>query len=185
MFCEKCGQQIPDESTFCPFCNNVVSTPNPQQNAYYAPAQDNNYYNQQQPNAYAQPQNDYTQPQSEPEQYFNPQGNVYQNNPYSNYQPNMPFIDPNVTSQISNCKTLGLVAIIVGIFVPIVGWVCGGIGLSNAKNIPDLPQYANEKKKVKNMNLAGIIVPFASYLLAIIFYVLIFTLMATGFSALY
>ena len=177
MFCEKCGQQIPDESTFCPFCNNVVSTPNPQQGTYSAPVQDNNYYNQPQQNAYSQPQ-------SEPEQYFNPQGNSYQNNPYANYQQNAPFVDPNITNQLSNCKTLGLVAIIVGIFVPIVGWICGGIGLSNLKNIPDLPQYANEKKKIKNMNLAGIIIPFAVYLLVIIFYVLIFTVVLGGAAGL-
>lgn len=173
MFCEKCGQQIPDDSTFCPFCNNVVSTPNPQQGSYYAPAQDN--YQPQQ-DAYSQPQ---------PEQYFNPQG-AYQNNPYPNQQPNVPFIDQNIMNQISNCRTLGLVAIIVGIFVPIVGWICGGIGLSNSKNIPDLPQYAKDKKTVKNMNLAGIIIPFVSYALLIIFYLVIFGIgMAAGFSEFY
>lgn len=38
MFCSKCGKQIPDDSTFCPFCGNAVaqaapSTPEPRRAA--------------------------------------------------------------------------------------------------------------------------------------------------------
>jgi len=33
----------------------------------------------------------------------------------------------------SNGKTLGIVGLILGIFMPLVGWICCGIGLSRAK----------------------------------------------------
>ncbi|MCK9471835.1 MAG: zinc-ribbon domain-containing protein [Bacilli bacterium] len=39
----------------------------------------------------------------------------------------------NQPAYVSNeGTTLGLVALIVGLFIPIVGWICGGIGLSRA-----------------------------------------------------
>jgi len=37
----------------------------------------------------------------------------------------------------NNGKTLGIVGLILGIFMPLVGWICCGIGLSRAKKAGD------------------------------------------------
>lgn len=165
MFCEKCGQQIADDASFCPYCNNVINRPN-QQNNYYQPQpeQQNTYYNPQQ--TYQAPEQNGAYPPPQQDNYFTQQSNPYGNSFY-------PPADQSIINTISNCKTLGIIAIIVGIFVPIAGIICGAIGLSNVKNIPDHPKYINDKASVRRLNILGIVIPIIIWAVIFLLYILI------------
>lgn len=51
---------------------------------------------------------------------------------------------------------LGIIAICIGIFIPIVAWVCGGIGLSQANKI--------NSKSGKILNIIGLILGSITFL---------------------
>ena len=155
MYCEHCRQYVADGTAICPYCN----TPIPQVGEAQPQA---NYFNQPQP----QPQPQY--------QYQNSQQQVYQAmqgypppqpNPYAQYS--------NYESELSTSRTMGIVALIAAFFIPLVAWICGGIGLSKANSVPDLPQFAAEKSKCKKMNIWGIIIPFILGVIGILFYVIV------------
>ena len=55
-------------------------------------------------------------------------------NPYGAYGTyGVPYGVPE--ADVKTTKTLGLVALIVGIFVPLVGYICGGIGISKVNKL--------------------------------------------------
>ena len=63
-------------------------------------------------------------------------------------------------SDIKTTKTLGLVALIVGIFVPLVSFICGGIGIGQVNRLKDraTPEQQERLAKNKKINIAAIIV---------------------------
>ncbi|MCK9536633.1 MAG: zinc-ribbon domain-containing protein [Bacilli bacterium] len=61
-----------------------------------------------------------------------------------------------------NGVTLGIVSIVGGLVMPIVGWICGGIGFSQANKV--------NNAKGKNLNLAGLIVSTINFILALILF---------------
>lgn len=53
MFCQKCGNNVADGSTFCPVCGNAMPSPQPAQQVQ--PAQPTTYYQQAQPTTTSSP----------------------------------------------------------------------------------------------------------------------------------
>ena len=91
-------------------------------------------------------------------------------------------ICPNCGCSTENLKTetnktagnaLGWVAIFVGFFIPLVAWICGGIGLSKAIK-------ANNQKG-KTLNLIGLIVGSAVFILTIIIAIIFFSVFMNYF----
>jgi len=73
-------------------------------------------------------------------------------------------------SDIKTTKTLGLVALIVGIFVPFVSFICGGIGIGQVNKLKDraTPEQQERLAKNKKINIAAIIVRCALIVLNIV-----------------
>ena len=78
-------------------------------------------------------------------------------------------------SEVKNTNALGLVALIVGIFVPLVGFICGGIGLSKIKKLQTIANEAQQQQLNKNKKLciAGIVVPIVITVISIILAIVI------------
>lgn len=181
MICPKCNNQIPDDSKFCPVCGSPIEAP-------FQNQQNVNEYSQQQQASYQQPpyteqpdfsaqntQNQYSQQNGayQQNQYSQPNQNYnYQN--YNNYnQPNTPPYGPpfgmndEIIHKGENAKTLGIVALIVGLFVPLVGWICGGIGMSNANAAFNMTGNIDFKNS-KTICLVALITSSVSFLFAFI-----------------
>ena len=85
------------------------------------------------------------------------------------------FVSPQVDQQgrqeVSSARTMGIVSIITGILgIALVGWICGGIGLSKSKRwlFTNDTALLADARKAKKLNVAGIIVSsvvFVLYLL--------------------
>lgn len=147
MFCKNCGSTIPDGSAVCPYCSAVQEPAAPQQ-----------------PAGYEQPQ--YQQAPQQP-QYQQPTG--YEQPQYQQPQYQQPYQQPMYDAQaVSSAKNMGIIAIIGGIFIPLLGWILGGIGSSKAKNVlavaPGLPEAEQAAKLCK----IGIIVASISFLIGVI-----------------
>ncbi len=141
MYCSNCGAFVPEGSETCPNCSQPVSN--------------NNY------NAGAQ-QNSGT--------YYTPQ---YQQSTQNYYQSSDPLIiEQEMRNNLSTANTMGILAIILGfILTPIAGIICGIIGLSKANEVPDFAenQYIREEKqRVKKLNILGIVLPTALWIVAMI-----------------
>ncbi|MCH5321113.1 MAG: zinc-ribbon domain-containing protein [Eubacterium sp.] len=147
MYCIKCGREIPDEVYYCEHCGEAVNKPYTQQ-AFNS--QDNNQQTYQQPNQHF--------PQYTPEAY-----------------------EYMISSKLEEVRTFGIIAIIAGLFIPIIGIVLGCIGLSKINEIPLSNQYRFEselkRKKAKNLCIVGIVLPIALWILAIILFVFLSTVM--------
>lgn len=108
-----------------------------------------------------------SQPQPQP---VNQNQNQYQT---YNYIPMAPSgADPK---EIDDTKTLGIVAIVVGIFIPLVGFICGGIGLSKSKklNAVAFEEQKAQINKNRKLCLAGIIVSAVLTVISVIISVII------------
>lgn len=189
-FCNVCGTSVPDNATNCPVCGSFMATqaapqpaPQPQAQPYVAP--------QPQPQAqpYTAPQ---PQPQPQPQQPVNPystqSGQYAGQNPYSpqgTYQqtsgmPPVMMADPH--KEVSTAKTLGIVAIVMAFFWPLVSWICGGIGISKANNVVTMAQaYADPyllsaAEEAKKLNKVGIIISIVLAALSIIGIILLMSL---------
>lgn len=91
--------------------------------------------------------------------------------PTKNYNaPQTPAIQPNYAQyyqpvyrpksaeqELSTARTLGIVAIVAGIFIPLVGWICGGIGISKANKII-APEFPYTIESAKRLNSIGLII---------------------------
>lgn len=158
MNCPNCGSVLSPDAAFCPQCGSAVASAPPQAEAYAQP-------NAPQPEGRADQSTPYSaaQPQS-----FN--GNDYSSNTQYAYQ--QPVYDPSVNynanpAEEKSAKTLGIVAIIVGLFIPLVGWICGGTGLSKLKKVP--PEYRSPGySSAKGLCIAGIVVASVMFVLALI-----------------
>ncbi len=60
-------------------------------------------------------------------------------------------------SSLSNAKVLGIVGIIGGILIPLIGWICGAIGLSKANELLRIYPTDNEVISCKNINIGAIV----------------------------
>lgn len=152
MICNKCGKEIAEGAKFCPYCGETV---------------------EQQPQAQPQPE---VQPQPQPQAQAQPQAQ-----PMANVQPQAQAV-PNTFAppvmpmpgapedKIKTTRTLGLVALIVGIFIPLVGFICGGIGISKISTLKHsaTPEQTERLNKNKKLCLAGIIVPIVIMVIEII-----------------
>lgn len=135
MICPSCGNQIADNSTFCPVCGgNVSASANPQPN----PAQPQ--FNQQYAGAQGQPaQPQYNQPYGQPAQpqYGQPQ------QPYGQQQYGQPYSQPYYTQPMptppakKKPKVLAIIAIVVAAFVAIgvIGFVVDELSMTTDQKI--------------------------------------------------
>ena len=69
---------------------------------------------------------------------------------------------------ISSAKTLGIIAIIAGLFIPLAGWICGGIGLSKASNLINRGINTPDVLSAKRNCIIGICVASVIFLIALI-----------------
>lgn len=201
MYCPKCGSFVTDEAQFCPNCNEpiikeAVNEPASQTNdgVYYTPqqntpnvqgapysAQQNNTYNSVNDptcNTYSNPQQNNTYYNDAQQNYFN-QGQPNNQGYYQACPPNQ--VEIQFKEVISNANTLGILAIVLGILLtPLAGIICGAVGLSKLNSIPNIPMnpiLAKDKDKAKKLNIWGIALPIALYVVAVIFMVIMFTVM--------
>lgn len=82
--------------------------------------------------------------------------NVAENNVFGSSQ-----IDMQGRQEVSSARTMGIVSIITGILgVALIGWICGGIGLSKAKRwlFTNDTELLAQAGKAKKLNVAGIVV---------------------------
>lgn len=182
MYCKNCGQVIPEGYENCPYCqtkadnafnanntapngNGTYFTPNTNEGNYQQGAYQQGTY--QQNNGYNQPPHD---------NFFN-QGN---NNQYGFNQQAQYYAD--ASRNIDDARTLGILAIVLGIlFSPIVGIICGIIGLSKVNSVPDMPELFEKKASAKKLNNLGIAIPIVFWIVAIIIIVFVFAGIA-GFA---
>jgi len=121
--------------------------------------------------------------------------NYYTRNPGYNPPPPQPqtfaqpvdIMDQQNRNNLSNANTLGIVSLVLAIIgFHLIAWICGGVGLSKANSVPELPQYANDRHKARLLNIWGIIIPFIKVALALLFYLIVFLIYgASFFSYLY
>lgn len=186
MYCPSCSAQVADGSSFCTACGAPMNQ-QPQVNqeanqsdVYYTPPAaddadvvnapaveepvvntDNaNQYQQQVTEAYGNPNPGYQQPN---QPYGNP--NYSQQNPYDSYQ--QPFVNPEIVQKGEKAKTLAIVGIIVGLFIPLVGWICGGKAITQAKAA--LQATGDQKFKTNHtLGIVAVVVSTVSWALALI-----------------
>ena len=162
MFCRNCGNQLADGTQFCPYCGTEVGAasapvyqqPEAQAPVYQQPAQEytqptEGYQQSQQ--SYQQPVQGYQQPA---QGYRQPGYDPYNQGYYQQPQ----RADDN---EIKTTKTLGLVGLIVGLFIPLVGYICGGIGLSKVRKMEFFADPMQKEVLAKNKTLCmlAIIIP--------------------------
>lgn len=192
MYCEKCGSPVADGLTSCPNCNEPINiqeaAPVENQQTTAEAAQQTNSYENAQPSSDSYYQPNYNQQPNYTQQgYSQPYGQQYnqQYNPNGYYQsdPQQVFIEQEINKNLSNAKTLGILAIVLGLLItPLIGIICGAIGISKVNDIINLtnnPMIEQEKKKVKRLNKLGIIIPIVVYAVIVIFAIIT---MVAGFG---
>lgn len=189
MICNKCGQPIADGVYYCEHCGEPVNqtysqqpfgtdTQNAQADAQQNQPNGQQAYQQtyqQQPNG--QTYNQQYQQYAQPNQQYPPYG-----------QPVTPqAFDFLLDSKIEEVKTLGIIAIIAGLFFPIAGIIIGCIGISKLNGLMIPPQCAYDKelkrKKAKNLCMTGIILPIALWVVTFLFIMLVWGLLLGGLAA--
>lgn len=180
MKCPNCNNELFQGTKVCPFCSTVIEqTPNDstmplnqqEANDYQPPVNpepQETYYqppvNNQPTDSYYQPpvnnnqqQGQYYQPQGNPQNNF--QGNYYQSpvNPADPYAQQYQQTDPIAEANANSAKTLGIVSIVFAFLIPIVSWICGGIGLNKAKKVLYINPYNENAKKAKTLCTVGIV----------------------------
>lgn len=128
---------------------------NQAQETYYQPPVDNPMQGQ-----YYQPP---VQPQGNPQN--NSQNNFYQPgfnqppvNPADPYAQQYQQPDPIADANANSAKTLGIVAVVFGFIIPLVAWICGGIGLSKATKVLYTNPFHQKAKSAKTFCIVGIII---------------------------
>lgn len=148
MICEKCGQPLYDGAYYCEHCGAPVQRPYTQQPFNAGGNQQQNY--QQQNQQY----NGYAQ-------QYTPQAYEYM-----------------INSKLEEARTMGILAIVLGLFIPVLGIVFGCIGISKLNEIQPSNQYSYEtelkKKKAKNLCIVGIVLPVVLWVLALILVLFVF-----------
>lgn len=104
--------------------------------------------------------------------------NAYQN-PYANQANNFDvynnYRSAEIDKKIEDGRTLGILAIILGLLVSsVVGLILGIVGMEKLKDINfdmNYPQ-TNKYNEAKNLNKWGIIIPIIRFLLVIVIFIL-------------
>ncbi len=168
MICNKCGQAIPETSYYCEHCGEPINQTYAQQPFHTASG--NNY---QAGNTGTQ--QTYNQNTQNYQQY-----NSY--NPYQQYTPEA--FEYMINSKLEEARTFGIIAVIAGLFMPILGIVFGCIGISKLNEIPLPNQYNYEKelkkKKAKNLCIIGIVLPIILWILAVFFIVFVWGMLLSA-----
>lgn len=84
--------------------------------------------------------------------------------------------------QIASARTLGIISIVTGLIgIPLIGWICGGSGLSKARSwlYSNDTSLVYDAKKARNLNVAGIIVSTIAF---IIYFVIAITSMLSPYA---
>ena len=118
--------------------------------------------------------------------YYNPQPSSSQSYyQYDNQVKQEQMIEQGYKDKLSTANTLGILSIILGIiFSPIVGIICGAIGISKVNEVPDFAPYtplAQEKARCKKLNVLGIVIPVVLWVVLIVF--MFIAVFAFGFAA--
>ncbi|MDE6471170.1 MAG: hypothetical protein K2L19_09150 [Eubacterium sp.] len=193
MICNKCGQTVSDEMYYCENCGEPLKQTYNQQ-PIHNDTQNAQPGTQDYSQAYQQP---YQQAEQQAYQQ-QPNGQAY-NQQYQQYQqPNQQYppygqpvtpqaFDFMLDNKIDEVKTLGIIAIIAGLFFPIAGIILGCIGISKLNGLPVSPQYGYERdlkrKKAKNLCMTGIILPIALYVVTFLFVLLVWGVILGGLAA--
>ncbi|MGN1201710.1 MAG: zinc-ribbon domain-containing protein [Eubacterium sp.] len=126
------------------------------------------------------------------QQPFNTSANGYQSNQQTNSQYTQfapQAFDYMINSKLEDARTMGILAIILGLFIPIVGIVLGCIGITKINDIPYSTEYnydiESEKKKAKTLCTVGIVLPIALWILAIIFIFVIWIIVFSSAIAIF
>ena len=161
MICRKCGSNIPDGTYYCNNCGEPVQT----------------NYNQQ-PFEYNGANN-----AGQPYGYMN-----VQNNPFAQ-QYNSQVYELMIRSKIDNAKTMGIIAIIVGLFVPLLGIVFGVIGIVKINEIniafPVSYDLQHSIKSARKLCIAGIVVPIVLWILIVFCYIALIAVMGVAYDQLF
>ena len=97
---------------------------------------------------------------------------VAENNVFGSSQ-----IDMQGRQEVSSARTMGIVSIITGILgVALIGWICGGIGLSIANRylFSNNIQIRASAQEAKKLNKIGLIVSSVIFALALVFAIIMF-----------
>lgn len=198
MYCPKCGSFVTDDAQFCSNCNEPITRETVSNSAqtndgvYYTPQQSSNeqsaYSAPQQNNPYNNPNEQNTAYYNNGQPNYNSQPNYF-NQAQSNNQGYYQACPPNQFEQqfkeaISSANTLGILAIVLGILLtPLAGIICGAVGLSKLNSIPNIPMspvLTKDKDKARKLNIWGIALPIALYVVAVILMIIMVTVM--GFA---
>ena len=155
MYCPKCGTYMEEDSVQCVNCGETVVKEQTNQTNY-----NDNYYQQSEGS------------------YYNPQPSSSQSYyQYDNQVKQEQMIEQGYKDKLSTANTLG-------IFSPIVGIICGAIGISKVNEVPDFAPYtplAQEKARCKKLNVLGIVIPVVLWVVLIVF--MFIAVFAFGFAA--
>ena len=163
MYCPKCGTYMEEDSVQCVNCGETVVKEQTNQTNY-----NDNYYQQSEGS------------------YYNPQPSSSQSYyQYDNQVKQEQMIEQGYKDKLSTANTLGILSIILGIiFSPIVGIICGAIGISKVNEVPDFAPYtplAQEKARCKKLNVLGIVIPVVLWVVLSVF--MFIAVFAFGFAA--
>ena len=142
MFCKNCGQELNDNASICPYCGTEVKKNE----------QDGQPAQPQATQAQAQPQQPYGQTYQQPQQ---PYGQTYQQ-PYG--QPYQQPYAPQSYEPESN--GIAIAGFICAFFIPLLGWIFGGIGLARSKR-----RYG----KGKGFSIAALVIATVMFIINLIY----------------
>lgn len=136
MKCPKCENEVENTANFCPKCGNDITlekffgsdaenNTKPEENVNHTPTKPVTNPTNQKSQEFQQPQNSAYYP---PQSYYPPQPTTP---PYPQYQP---YYSPQ-PAPASEKNGMAIAGFVCSFFVPILGWVFGGIGLSKAKKL--------------------------------------------------
>lgn len=158
---------VPQETYNQPPVNNQP------QETYYQPPVNNQQGQYYQPPVENTAQGQYYQPPVQPQGA--PQGNYYQPgfnqppvNPADPYAQQYQQPDPIADANANSAKTLGIVAVVFAAFIPLVSWICGGIGLNKAKKVLYINPFHEKAKSAKTLCIVGIILGVVAWIINMI-----------------
>lgn len=141
MFCKYCGKELANGTAVCPHCGRAVTDGAKKEAQAFAPfgSQPSGAPNMQQPSEqnarqdvqYGQGQYEYGQYNGQG-QYGQPPRQTQPYYYYQPYQPQPPQYQPPQPKAEPQANDLAIAGFICSFFVPILGWVFGGIGLARA-----------------------------------------------------
>lgn len=78
----------------------------------------------------------------------------------------------DVKSTLNTAKTLGIIGIIAGLFIPLAGWICGGVGIGKCDSIINNEPNNQDALSTKNINIGAIVVASIAFVINFIFIIM-------------